>query len=494
MKKLVQLVTGVWEWIDDRTGVGGLVIPALKHKVPRGSTWAYVFGSATLFALIIQIVSGMCLAMSYVPASGDAYHSLQYITHQAFMGSFLRGLHYFGASAMVLLIGIHTIRVFLMASYKYPREVSWLSGVALLFLTIGMGFTGQLLRWDQNGVWSVIVGAEQAGRVPFIGEYIARFILAGDTVGGATLSRFFAFHVFFIPALIFGLVGLHLWLVLRNGISEPPKADFPVDVKTYRTWYHRMVERDGVPFFPDAAWRDMLFGLLMIMSVVVLAAWVGPPELTAPPDPTILNANPRPDWYLLWYFAVLALLPPAMENYVMVFGPLLFAVLMVAVPFMRRGGERHPLKRPWAMAMVLTAVLMILPLWILGANSPWSPDFTALPLPASVIGSTDPKVLRGAHDFHVKGCQYCHDIGGYGGHRGPILTWIGDQLDEQQLTVRIMNGGNNMPSFAGTLSHEELDDIVAFLLTRKKGGGPAMGAPGSPIPGPTTAPSAPSSR
>ena len=171
--------------------------------MPPRTGWMYVFGSATLFAFTIQVVTGIALATAYVSSAGQAFASLQWITDHAFLGHLLRGMHYFGASAMVLLVGIHMIRTFLTGSYKFPRELNWVVGVVLLGLTILMGFTGQLLRWDQNGVWSTIVAAEQAGRVPVIGPWLARLLLGGQTVGGATLSRFFAYHVFFIPAMIF---------------------------------------------------------------------------------------------------------------------------------------------------------------------------------------------------------------------------------------------------------------------------------------------------
>ena len=220
----MKILKVIWQWFDDRTGIVQLMGPLFNHPVPPKTGWWYVFGSATLFAFILQVVTGIALSSSYITSTGEVYNSLQFITHQAFMGNILRGMHYFGSSAMVLLVGIHLIRVFLTGAFKFPREMNWLTGSVLLLLTVGMAFTGQLLRWDQNGVWTIIVGTEMAGRVPLIGNLLVNFILAGDTVGGATLSRFFSFHVFFIPAVIFGILGFHLYLVVRNGISEPAQA------------------------------------------------------------------------------------------------------------------------------------------------------------------------------------------------------------------------------------------------------------------------------
>lgn len=234
-----------WQWFDPRTDASKVIGPILRHPVPPRTGWMYVFGSATLAAFLIQVVTGIALATGYVSSAGQAYESLKWITNQACMGNLLRGMHYFGASAMLPLLGIHMIRTFLTGSYKFPRELNWIVGVLLLLLTLLMGFTGQLLRWAQNGVWSTIVAAEQAGRMPFIGHMIARLLMGGQTVGGATLSRFFAYHVFFIPALIFGMVGLHLALVLQHGISEKPDASRPVDPKTYRAWYEGMLKREG---------------------------------------------------------------------------------------------------------------------------------------------------------------------------------------------------------------------------------------------------------
>ncbi|MBV8841543.1 MAG: cytochrome b N-terminal domain-containing protein [Bryobacterales bacterium] len=456
-----------WEWFDARTDASKIIGPVMNHPVPPGTGWKYVFGSATLFAFLIQVFTGIALATAFVPSAGQAYESLQWITHEAFLGRLLRGMHYFGASAMVLLVGIHMIRTFLTGSYKFPRELNWVVGVVLLGLTILMGFTGQLLRWDQNGVWSTIVAAEQAGRVPVIGAWLARLILGGQTVGGATLSRFFAYHVFFIPAVIFAMVGLHLALVLRHGISELPDSSRPVDPRTYRSWYENMLRREGVPFWPDAAWRDVVFGAAVVACVVVLAWRIGPPLLTKPPDPTIIEAYPRPDWYLLWYFAVLAQLPPGTENYVIVGAPVLAGFCLLILPLLFNKGQRAPSRRPWAVASMVIIAMSVGVLWYQGKRSPWSPDFGATQLPAHVVQATDPQIAEGARLFFEKGCQYCHAIAGSGGQRGPDLTYVADKLTEKQITLRILNGAFNMPSFASSLKPDEASAIVAFLDTRK---------------------------
>jgi len=368
------------------------------------------------------------------------------------------------------MVGLHMAQVFLFGAYKFPRELNWATGVLLLGFTLVMGFTGQLLRWDQNAVWSVVVGAEQAARVPLIGQWLAHFILGGDTVGGATLTRFFAIHVFIMPAFIFAFVGLHLWLVLRHGVSEPPKPGKLVDPKTYRAEYQQMLEKTGKPFWPDAAWRDTIFCTGLIVFVVALAFFSGAPPLDKPPDPSVVAASPRPDWYLLWYFGVLALLPHGTEKYFMVFGPLLAGIILIALPFVSNRGERSPRRRPWAVVAVIMTVLMIVTLWVAGAKSPWSPNFNAPPLSASVVGATNGPVMLGAELFHDKGCLNCHLIGKDGGRRGPDLTDVADRLSKNEMILKIANGAVNMPAYAGNLTPSKMDALVAFLQTRKRNG------------------------
>jgi ubiquinol-cytochrome c reductase cytochrome b subunit len=303
--------------------------------------------------------------------------------------------------------------------------------------------------------------------VPVVGDQVARFIIAGNTIGGATLSRFFAFHVFFIPALIFLVVGLHLTMVLYHGISEPPQAGRPVDPKRYRAWYHDYLQRDGVPFWPDAAWRDIVFGVGMLIVIALLAWFVGPPELGRPPDPSLIEAYPRPDWYFLWIFAALALLPASIEDYVILIAPLVIGLLLVLLPFVASRGERSPRRRPWAVGIVLLIVMMIGTLWLAGERAPWSPDFTAQALSRQIVGAAGAPVQQGAQLFHSKGCQFCHAVAGQGGQRGPSLTNVADRLTPAQLTITILNGRRNMPAYASILTPEEVNALVAFLQSRQ---------------------------
>jgi len=449
-------------WLDDRLGFSAVVKPLIEHPVPP-TGWDYTLGSATLIAFIVQVVTGVALAFSYVATPDHAYESLNFITHVAILGSVVRGIHFWGSSAMVLLVGMHAAQVFLVGAFKFPREMNWLSGTMLLLFTLGMAFTGQLLRWNQDAYWAVVVAAAQAARVPIIGDWLTGILFAGQTVGGATLTRFYATHVFMIPAVIFGLLGLHLFLVIRHGVSEPPRPGVPVDKKTYRERYEKLMHHIGVPFWPDAGWKDVVFALAVGSIVLVLAVVFGPPELGTKADPTIVEAYPRPDWYFLWYFALLALIPSKIEDVFIVAFPASIGVLFLTLPLLAPSGERSFRRRPWAVGVVALTAVSITSLVILGYQAPWSPVLGDVTLPSSVTASLSGVPLEGAHLFERKGCINCHTIAGSGGERGPNLTTVGARLSPDQLTWRILNGGHNMPAYGTTLTPQEVTALVAFL-------------------------------
>src|SRR5216683_2464574 len=269
IKRLRQLAI----WIDDRVYISKIFAATAGHHVPRTSgSWFYVFGSGTLLCFMIQIVTGICLALVYVPSAGQAYTSLEYLNYQQQLGWFLRAMHNWGSNFMVAIMLAHLIQVFLFGAFKYPREMTWISGVVLLLCTLGMAFTGQVLRFDQDAYWGLGIGAAMMGRVPVIGPAIVHMMLGGPIIAGETLSRFFTLHVFVIPGLILALVAVHLRLVLSKGINEYPAPGRQVTTATYEAEYEALLQREGVPFVPQAIGKDIIFSGLVMLGILGCAA------------------------------------------------------------------------------------------------------------------------------------------------------------------------------------------------------------------------------
>jgi menaquinol-cytochrome c reductase cytochrome b subunit len=213
----------VVDWIDERTSLSGAARWMMFRKVPKGTNWFYTLGSATMFAFLSQAVTGVFLAMYYRPeANGGAYESVRHITNEVFLGAFVRGMHKWGASVMVVLVFLHMARTFFFGAYKYPRELNWVIGVALLILTMVMGFTGYLLPFDERAYWATIVGVNINGTGPLIGPYLSDFLRAGPEISAATLTRFYAIHMMIVPGAIAALIGAHLYLVAKLGTTAPP--------------------------------------------------------------------------------------------------------------------------------------------------------------------------------------------------------------------------------------------------------------------------------
>jgi menaquinol-cytochrome c reductase cytochrome b subunit len=209
-------------WLDERTGGGPFLRGFLYRKVPRGTNWYYTLGSATMFAFVSQAVTGVFLAMYYRPSATEAYPSVQHITNDVFLGAFVRGMHKWGATVMVVLIFAHMGRVFFFGAYKYPRELNWIIGVVLVVLTLAMALTGYLLPFDQRSFWATVVAVNINASGPIIGPYLADFLRGGAEFGATTISRFYAIHMLLIPGLIAALIGAHLYLVAKLGTTAPP--------------------------------------------------------------------------------------------------------------------------------------------------------------------------------------------------------------------------------------------------------------------------------
>jgi ubiquinol-cytochrome c reductase cytochrome b subunit/menaquinol-cytochrome c reductase cytochrome b subunit len=219
----------VLAWVDQRTGASGTLTGMLYRKVPKGTNWFYTLGSATLFAFIVQAVTGVFLAMFYTPSVTQAYASISHINNDVPLGALVHGMHKWGSSVMVILIFMHMARTFFFGAYKYPRELNWVIGVVLLILTMTMAFTGYLLPFDQRSFWASIVGININGTGPVVGPYLSDFLRAGPEIGATTLSRFYAIHMLLVPGAIIALIGAHMYLVVKLGTTAPPwtKAEKP---------------------------------------------------------------------------------------------------------------------------------------------------------------------------------------------------------------------------------------------------------------------------
>lgn len=216
------MASKVYDWLDERLGLGTIYSTVLDRKVPKVNWW-FTLGSASLFLFTLQAVTGIFLTVYYVPSPDHAYDSIQFIMTGVPFGWLIRGIHHWGATLMVIVVFIHMLRTFYFAAYKYPRELTWLTGVVLLFSTLGMGFTGYLLPWNQRAYWATTVGTEIPGTVPLIGEWITRILRGGTDLSAVTLARFFSVHIWVLPALITLMIGIHMYLVIRLGIAGSPK-------------------------------------------------------------------------------------------------------------------------------------------------------------------------------------------------------------------------------------------------------------------------------
>ncbi len=473
----MRLASRIGAWFDARLQMKDGIKEIMSHPVPsRTASWYYVFGSAAFVILILQVVTGVLLAFSYTPSAGEAWNGLQSLNGEIQSGWFIRALHGWGSNFMVAVVLIHMVQVFLFGAYKFPRELTWIVGVFLLLVTLGMAFTGQVLRFDQDAYWGLGIGASISSRIPLLGAWIVKLLLGGPIIAGATLQRFFALHVFVVPGLLILFVAVHIILVLKLGINDWPMPGRVVRRATYMKEYKELTHKDGIPFVPAAIGKDLVFSGAILFAIAACATFFGPFGPGGPPDPTIIQTAPRPDFFFLWLYALLSFLPPSAETPILLIGPAIGLIVLFALPFVSGEGEKSVRRRPIAVLTIILVAGAWASLTKLGLHTPWSPSmdaWSAQPIPSELLTGRTPLERQGAIVFKAKQCHNCHALGDTGGQRGPALDVVATRLTEDQLIRQVIQGGGNMPAYGKNLSPPETKALIAFMETLHPANQPA---------------------
>lgn len=439
------MASRLYDWLDSRLKLKPIQKTLLDEPIPGGASWIYVFGSATLFLFVLQAVTGMFLALYYAPTPDHAYDSLQYIEKEVAFGWFVRGLHHWGASAMVVAIGLHMLQAFLYGAYKPPREIMWMVGVALFGIVMAFAFTGYLLPWDQNAYWATQIGINMAGTVPLVGDFLVRVLRGGDTLGALTLSRFFAIHVLFLPAVTGLGILLHLFILRRVGPAGP--------------WSEEQAALGSETFYPRQVYMDAVVMLAIFAAVAGLAFTVSFP-LADRANPADTSFTPIPEWYFLFYYQLLKYVHGPLEPLATWVLPAVFFLILLLWPFIDRNPARHPTKRPAALAS--GAVFLVIVFGLLGISLR---DLYAVP-------RVDPAVASGKEIYTRYGCAACHRIHGEGGSVGPDLSYIADLRPDRDWHYRHFRDpksvvpGSIMPKFP--LTDQEIKALTSYMLSLKQ--------------------------
>jgi ubiquinol-cytochrome c reductase cytochrome b subunit len=438
----------------ERLGWTEYLRPFLYKKLPAGTGWAATLGSLCALLFGVMSVTGIFLAMYYSPSPDKAYQSIDYIMKDVPMGSLLRGIHHWGASAMVLLVFIHLLANFFSGTFKAPREATWIVGVLLFLVTLGLGFTGYLLPWDMKAYWATTVSANIPRDVPLIGDFIARAIRGGETISGLTLTRFYAIHMLLLPALLAVFTVIHIYLVRIHGLAEaaePETAAVTHEKPEYR-------------FYPEHAFRSAVAFAVVFLVIVGLAVFGTIPreEIAGTFSESYL---PRPEWYFMWLFQMLTYFSGAWETVGSLAIPTVGIALLVAVPFLGKGRLSRAADRPLAVGVGVSCIVAIIYLTLTGFEGA-RPYGQIVPVPARQLTVSE---QRGLYLFADRDCAYCHQISGQGGHRtGPDLAnTVARHRSKEYLTRYIKNPQavsrtSIMPKY--NFSDADLQSLADFVL------------------------------
>ncbi|HEY5648071.1 MAG TPA: cytochrome b N-terminal domain-containing protein [Nitrospiria bacterium] len=450
------MVRKIYNWLDQRLRLKSVEDTLLNEPIPGGASWVYVFGSATLFLFFLQLLTGMFLAVYYAPTPDHAYDSVFFIMEKVHFGAFVRGMHHWGASAMVVAIGLHMLQVYLYGAYKPPREVLWMAGAFLFLLVLAFSFSGYLLPWDQKAYWATQVGINMVGTIPFIGDDLVRIIRGGDRLGALTLTRFYALHILFLPLMTLGLIGLHLFILRRVGPAGPFEERRSGSAGTSPT-DDRRHESFSEPFYPRQVYMDAVVMGAVFLIVAALALGV-PFPLADKADPSDSSFKPVPEWYFLFYYQGLKYVHGPLEPLATWILPALFYAALIFLPFLDRNPARNPVKRPTAITIMVVFLVGVFALMGISLK-----EMYAVPV-------RDPSVVRGEDLYSKLQCNGCHKIHGSGGTVGPDLSYVGGVRDRDWLIrhfedPQALVPGSFMPAFP--LPPDDMEDLTRYMLSLK---------------------------
>ncbi|MHB1686084.1 MAG: cytochrome b N-terminal domain-containing protein [Ignavibacteriaceae bacterium] len=447
----------VWNWINERIPLSSILRMGMDEEIPGGSRFSYALGSATLLVFLIQLFTGVLELFYYAPTVDHAYDSINYLRVEVPFGWLIHGLHYWGATAMIVIVSLHMLRVFIWGAYKNPRQLTWILGVILFLLALGMSFTGAALPWDQRGYWAAQVGTNIGGTVPFIGNFLKLVIRGGSSMGQLTLSRFFILHVAVIPGIIVMFIIFHLVAFRKHGSVGP--------------WEEEKRNVIG-QFWPDQIFKDVVVAIIILLALIALSTY-SPPPFSGPADPMDSSYIPKPEWNFLFLYQALKFFPGSLEIIGTVGIPTILVLLLLFLPFIDKNKIRNPLKRIIVVPAGLLIVASVIILTIAGYNSgintvPDKPNVAKTAVHKENFSSND--IRLGKQLFTSLGCVGCHTVMGTGGTVGPDLSnEIQKGRTKEWLIAQIQNSKSHnptsiMPAFS-FLKVDQLNQLVAFLMT-----------------------------
>ena len=483
-------------WLDQRTGFVTLTKEFLTEDVPGGASYWYAFGSATVFAMLLQIVTGIFLTFYYSPSAATAYESTKYIIDKVPLGHLVLSLHYWGASAMIAFMAMHLLQVLLWGAYKKPRELQWIVGVILFILTLVLGLTGYLLPWDLNALLASKVAISIAGSVPFVGGPTLNFLQDGASIGTLTINRFFGIHVWLTPAILVALVAAHLAIFRWNGPAGPPIDEAP-KLKPGRFW-------------PDQMFMDTVVSFAMFVVIVALA-FISPADVDAKADPNNTAFVPYPAWYFMALFALLNIvgivqnptLLEILDLFATVVVPGGLVLVLILLPFIDRNPSRRLSRRPWVLGLTALTMFGAVALSVIGQVNVQQQQVLHGVGGASVASAATPEVgMNGAPPVEkpatagkaagggagnaaaggtvfAANCAGCHGAAG-AGQPGvfPPLANNPYVTGDEKAVIHTLNYGLNgpikvgaatyngqMPAWKGNLTDQQIADVITYIRT-----------------------------